>query len=114
MIENKYEKVKLPTDKFREEVYNVVASIPFGKVITYGQIANLIGEPQHSRLVGYILHNVSEKLHLPCHRVVNAQGRTVPGWEEQKELLKLEEVQFKPNGNIDMRQSQWHYMDCEI
>lgn len=60
---------------FGEEVYSVVASIPPGRVLTYGQIAYLIGKPQCSRMVGQAMHNAPEGQNLPCHRVVNSQGR---------------------------------------
>ena len=56
---------------FRNEVYSVVASIPSGRVLTYGQIAYLVGRPQCSRMVGQAMHNASEERNLPCHRVVN-------------------------------------------
>ena len=45
---------------FRNEVYSVVASIPSGRVLTYGQIAYLVGRPQCSRMVGQAMHNASE------------------------------------------------------
>ena len=44
---------------FRNEVYSVVASIPSGRVLTYGQIAYLVGRPQCSRMVGQAMHNPS-------------------------------------------------------
>ena len=69
-------------DAFLQDVYSVVAAIPAGRVVTYGQIAYLVGRPQCSRMVGQAMHNVPEDLHLPCHRVVNSQGRLVPGWTE--------------------------------
>ena len=56
---------------FLQDVYSVVAAIPTGCVVTYGQIAYLVGRPQCSRMVGQAMHNVPEDLHLPCHRVVN-------------------------------------------
>lgn len=65
---------------FGEEVYSVVASIPPGRVLTYGQIAYLIGKPQCSRMVGQAMHNAPEGQNLPCHRVVNSQGRLAPFW----------------------------------
>ena len=46
---------------FGEEVYSVVASIPTGRVLTYGQIAYLIGKPQCSRMVGQAMHNAPEE-----------------------------------------------------
>lgn len=68
-------------EEFQQEVYNVVAAIPPGRVVTYGQIAYLIGKPQCSRMVGHAMHNVSAELRLPCHRVVNSQGRLAPFWD---------------------------------
>lgn len=97
------------SEAFCREVYDVVALVPSGKVTTYGEIAVLLGKPQCSRMVGKALKQVSEGLNLPCHRVVNAQGRLVPGWEEQLQLLQSEGVRLKKNGNVDMGQSRWAY-----
>lgn len=94
-------------EEFRKEVYNVVASIPSGRVLSYGQIAWLVGCPRHARLVGKVLHGVSEAEHLPCHRVVNGNGRTAPCWEEQLGLLEAEGITFRANGCVDMRKWQW-------
>ena len=79
-------------------------------VVTYGQIASLVGRSQCSRMVGQAMHNVPEELHLPCHRVVNSRGRLVPGWTEQRVLLENEGVRFKTNGFVDMKKSQWEFM----
>lgn len=95
---------------FLQDVYSVVAAIPAGCVVTYGQIASLVGRPQCSRMVGQAMHNVPEELHLPCHRVVNSRGRLVPGWTEQRVLLENEGVRFKANGFVDMKKSQWEFM----
>ena len=70
------------------QVLETVGEIPKGCVATYKQIACLIGREKNSRLVGKILANASYYGHYPCHRVVNFQGRLVPGWFEQKELLE--------------------------
>ena len=94
-------------EDFRKEVYNVVASIPSGRVLSYGQIAWLVGCPCHARLVGKVLHGISEAEHLPCHRVVNGNGRTAPCWEEQRGLLEAEGITFRANGCVDMRKWQW-------
>ncbi|MGI6794950.1 MGMT family protein, partial [Bacteroides sp. KG68] len=50
-------------DIFRQEVYDIVAAIPPGCVLTYGQIAYLIGKPQYSRMVGHAMHNAPSELH---------------------------------------------------
>ena len=92
---------------FRQDVYDVVASIPCGKVLTYGQVAWLVGKPNHSRQVGKVLSEVERGLCLPCHRVVDSQGRTVPHWPEQVELLRVEGVVFRSNGCVDMEKCGW-------
>ena len=97
-------------DIFQQEVYSVVAAIPAGRVVTYGQIAYLVGRPQCSRRVGHAMHHVPSELHLPCHRVVNSQGRLAPFWEEQRTLLENEGVRFRANGCVDLKESQWEFM----
>lgn len=94
---------------FCQEVYEVVRQIPAGKVSTYGEIAALLGMPQCSRLVGRALKEVPEDITAPCHRVVNAAGRLVPGWEEQKGLLEKEGVSLKSNGCVDLKKYGWNY-----
>ena len=93
----------LTTESFQDDVYNIVAQVPYGRVITYGQIATLIGRPQTARLVGYVLHGAAEASGLPCHRVVNAQGRLVPGWTAQRGLLESEGIEFRLSGCVDLR-----------
>ena len=97
------------SETFCNEVYSVVREIPAGSVTTYGDIAALLGMPQYSRMVGRALRQVPAGLNLPCHRVVNAQGRLAPGWEEQRLLLQEEGVCFRKNGNVDMTRCLWHY-----
>lgn len=99
------------SEVFCQEVYEIVKAIPTSKVITYGGIATLMGMPQCSRMVGRALKEVPAGLSIPCHRVVNASGRLVPGWEEQKQLLSEEEVSFKQNGCVDLKRHLWNYCD---
>lgn len=94
-------------DRFYEEVYSIVKEIPSGKVLTYGEIARLTGKPQCSRMVGQAMSHAPQNRNLPCHRVVNSQGRLVPGWQEQREKLIREGVTFKPGGNVDMAKHLW-------
>ena len=63
---------------FFQEVYKIVRQIPEGKVATYGQIAAMCGNPRCSRAVGYALHVNPEPGVIPCHRVVNREGRRSP------------------------------------
>lgn len=94
-------------EDFYLSVYEIVKEIPRGCVSTYGQIAALLGTPQCSRRVGQALSHVSEFPKIPCHRVVNSQGRLVPGWTKQRELLLREGVAFKENGCVNMKECIW-------
>lgn len=98
-------------DVFFQEVYAVVAEIPRGKVISYGEIAWLLGKPRYARLVGRALCSVPSDLQLPCHRVVNSQGRTAPGWLEQKALLLAEGVVLKKNGDVNLKLCKWYWQE---
>lgn len=90
-------------EKLIREALDIADSIPPGKVMSYGQIAELMGRPKNARLVGKIMSMQDRFGNHPCHRVVNSEGRTVPGWAEQRELLEAEGVEFRANGNVDMR-----------
>lgn len=92
---------------FQDAVLDIVGQIPRGMVTTYGTIATLAGWPDHSRMVGHILRYTPEAGKLPCHRVVNAVGRTAPGWLQHRPLLEAEGVKFQSNGHVDMKQHLW-------
>lgn len=85
------------------EVLEIADNIPSGKVVSYGQIAQMIGRPKNARLVGKIMSLADRYGEHPCHRVVNHAGRTVPGWAEQRPLLEAEGVEFLSNGCVDMK-----------
>ena len=85
------------------EVLEVADNIPYGRVVSYGQIAEMIGRPKNARLVGKIMSMADRYGEHPYHRVVNHAGRTVPGWTEQRELLEAEGVEFLENGRVDMK-----------
>lgn len=92
---------------FRDDVLNIVGQIPSGRVTTYGIIATWAGWPSHSRMVGRTLRYAPEAALLPCHRVVNKEGRTAPGWSRQRVLLEAEGVAFRPNGHVDIQRHLW-------
>lgn len=97
---------------FFQRVYGIVSQIPEGKVVTYGQIAQLLGEPRSARIVGWAIREAPEKLHLPCHRVVNRFGEMAPDYafgsqEVQRALLTSEGITFKENGCIDIATHLW-------
>ena len=95
----------------KEKVYEFVRNIPQGKVATYGQIALYLGNRNFARVVGNILHSNPDPEHIPCHRVVNAQGQlsrsyAFGGIEAQRCLLVSEGVVFKNNQVVDLSVSQ--------
>ena len=89
-------------------ILSVVEEIPYGKVATYGQIAKLAGYEKNARLVGKVLSMSEYYGNFPCHRVVNSQGRCSPSWDEQRFLLEAENVSFKSNGLVNLKQHQWN------
>lgn len=97
---------------FYDKVYEVVKRIPKGKVATYGQIAWMVGNPRASRAVGYALHCNPMPGVVPCHRVVNRQGRLAPGFAFggpgiQRELLESEGIVVNEDGYVDLHQYLW-------
>ncbi len=103
--------------KLFEQVYEIVRSIPVGKVATYGQIAQLVRVRGLSkgkitpRVVGFALH-ANRDSKTPCHRVVNKDGRLAPnfafdGPKEQKRRLVAEEVKFKDESHVDLNRYKW-------
>ena len=91
-----------------EIIYEVVKSIPKGKVATYGQVARLAGNPRWSRVVGYALHVNPAPGVIPCHRVVNREGKVAPafafgGSDIQRELLEAEGIVFEQDGHVDLK-----------
>ena len=94
-----------------EKIYEVVKSIPEGKVASYGQVALLAGNPRWSRVVGYALHSNPSPGEIPCHRVVRKDGRVAAafvfgGENAQKMLLEAEGVTFIDAFTVDMKKHQ--------
>lgn len=96
----------MPTE-FSDRIASVVASIPPGKVASYGQVASAAGNPRAARQVVRILRAWSRSKGLPWHRVVNREGHiSLPpgaGRELQQALLEDEGVEVSADGRVDMR-----------
>jgi methylated-DNA-protein-cysteine methyltransferase related protein len=95
----------------RELIWQVVASIPRGKVASYGQIARLCGYPSHSRYVGTTMKDLPKGSKLPWFRVLKSNGALAfpvasAAYKRQKELLEREKVLFK-GGKVPLKQYQW-------
>ena len=90
-----------------QKIYAEVKKIPYGKVATYGQIALMAGNPRWSQVVGYALHSNPEPGFIPCHRVVNKEGKisksfAFGGENAQRNLLINEGVSFLDEDTVDL------------
>lgn len=97
---------------FFESVYKVVQQIPAGKVLSYGDVARLAGNPKMSRQVGWALHVNPEQGVIPCHRVVFKDGSLTNGFafggrEVQRDMLIKEGVEVSRDFKIDMKKFRW-------
>ncbi len=95
---------------YRERVFRIVRSIPRGRVMTYGQIAEILGEGYTPRTVGFVMHSSNDKT--PWHRVVNAQGGCstrgiVLPPDKQQRMLEAEGVSFNERGRCELQTYLW-------
>lgn len=86
---------------FTRRVMDIILRIPPGKIMTYGQVAAVAGNPSGARQVARILHACSEKYGLPWHRVINSCFRVSLRDGEQEALLQAEGVLFDSKGRVD-------------
>jgi methylated-DNA-protein-cysteine methyltransferase-like protein len=102
-------------DDFFRRVYRLVARIPRGKVVTYGEIGRMLGRPSGARAVGWAMRQCPEGL--PWYRVVNAKGQVSVGARYpdgklvQQALLEEEGVTFDAAGRLDLDKHAWTAVD---
>ena len=94
-----------------QETFDFLTLIPKGKVVTYGQIAEYLGNKGLARVVGNILHNNPSEELFPCYKVVNSQGKLAPnfvfgGVDEQKKRLEKDGIKVIKN-KVDLKIYQW-------
>ncbi|MGE3537547.1 MAG: MGMT family protein [Candidatus Tectimicrobiota bacterium] len=97
---------------FYTQVYAFVRQVPPGTVVTYGQVAALLGHPRAARAVGYALRFLPPGSDVPWHRVINHRGhisqRTPPESPLLQRLrLEAEGVLFDAEGRIDLARYRW-------
>ncbi len=96
---------------YREKVYRIVKEIPVARVMTYGQIAEILGEGYTPRTVGYVMH-AADTENVPWQRVINSQGAcstgrmTLPVNLQQK-ILEDEGIVFNEKGKCDLGKYRW-------
>jgi methylated-DNA-protein-cysteine methyltransferase related protein len=105
----KSDKLKL-AGQYRERVYKIVRRIPRGRVMTYGQIAYMLGEGYTPRTVGFVMHGSDDET--PWHRVINSQGRCSTGGvvlpsDKQQRMLEREGVKFDESGRCELEAYLW-------
>ena len=93
------------------EIYTIVRQVPRAKVITYGQVAGLVGGCT-ARMVGYALSALPDGSDVPWQRVINRMGKISPhgcglGSLVQRQLLESEGVRFDAQGKIDLEEFGW-------
>ncbi len=101
---------------FLQRVYAIVASVPYGRVITYGAIAHVLGDPRKAREVGWAMAATPEQSPpIPAHRVINARGElsgsASGGIAVRRARLEAEGVQFLDDGRIDLERYLWLPME---
>ena len=96
---------------FAQKAVHIIKNIPEGKVMTYGWVAALAGNPNGARQISRFLHSMSKKYDLPWHRVVNSKGKISlgpnQGYELQKALLQSEGIVFSKHHTIDLDAYLW-------
>jgi len=95
---------------YNERVFEIVRRIPSGQVMTYGQLAEILGAGYTARTVGFVMHASDESV--PWHRVINAQGACSTGrvllpLDKQQRMLEAEGVVFNARGRCDLGRYRW-------
>ena len=95
---------------YNERVFEIVRRIPAGHVMTYGQLAEILGEGYTARTVGFVMNKADESV--PWHRVINAQGACSTGrillpLNKQQRMLEAEGVEFNARDRCDLGRYRW-------
>ena len=91
-----------------EKIYEIVAKIPKGKILTYKRVAEIAGIP-NARVVGFAMHANKDIIKVPCHRVVGSNGKLTGyargGTTKKGEILRREGVKFLDSDTVDLQKS---------
>lgn len=94
-----------------QQIWDTVRRVPYGKVSSYGFIADLAGLPGRARMVGSVMQQAPDEMQLPWYRIIKSNGQLAfaPGSasaERQKGLLQEEGVVVL-NNRVDMKRFSW-------
>jgi len=116
LIDNSYNlsvgnKCGMAGDNLANKVYEYLTTIPKGKVVTYKQVAEHLGDKGLARVVGSILHKNPDGDKYPCYKVLNSKGELAEafvfgGKDIQKERLEKEGIEVI-NNKVDLKMYQW-------
>ncbi|MBI4739194.1 MGMT family protein [Candidatus Woesearchaeota archaeon] len=96
---------------FNEKTYELLRQVPAGKVVTYADIARALGTKAY-RAVGNAMNKNPYAPHVPCHRVVNSDGRIggfALGCEKKTALLEKEGVDVKSGKIVDFEKKRFQF-----
>lgn len=98
----------------KEKVYKLLKEIPYGKVVTYGDIAERLGNRKLARVVGNILHQNTDGVVFPCYKVVNSKGQlskayAFGGIDAQEERLGKEGIEVVEHV-VDLKKCRFSYL----
>lgn len=95
-------------------IYSLARQIPFGRVTTYGKIAQQVG--CNARTVGFALAALPENSDVPWQRIINAQGKVSLRSDREGNILQQilsekEGIQFHQSGKINLDKFLWNPAD---
>lgn len=99
-------------DSFQQRIWQVVAAIPPGHVLTYGDVALLAGSPRAARQVGGVLSRLPQGSKLPWYRVVNRHGAISLQGDSlfrQRDALEAEGIKVSDDGRLDLESYRWRF-----
>ena len=100
---------------FREQVIAAVRTIPRGNVVSYGQVAAVLGSPRAARQVGWALHTLDGDSKTPWWRVINSagyisiKGNEISTPQAQKKFLQDEGVPVTEDLKIPIEQYRYKF-----
>lgn len=97
----------MKTNFDKQKLYELLCEIPRGKVVTYGKLAEMLGDRKWARAVGNALHSNPDGDKYPCYKVVNSKGELSPAYAfggiiEQKRRLEAEGIAVD-GGKVDLK-----------
>jgi methylated-DNA-protein-cysteine methyltransferase related protein len=104
--------VRKPKENHFDLIYQVVRLIPYGRVTSYGAIANYLGLKSGARMVGYAMNASHVVENLPAHRVVNRNGLLTgrhhfPTSDSMQKLLEAEGIKIESDQVVDFKNIFW-------